>query len=126
MRSRPNYNTFNELNSIITSSYVGCLLTALLILPVLSNVLHPAVMTLTAVAYTFVVVPVMSGLYGVPTLRMLQRRLRWASRRARMSLVSLFRGCYKCSVIAAVLLYNFPMIFEESLDLQKHTGEVSN
>ena len=97
-----------------------------MILPVLSNVLHPAVMTLSAVAYTFVVVPVMAGLYGMPTMQMLQRRLRWASRRARTSLASLFRGCYKCSVIAAVLLYNFPMIFEESLELQKHTSEVSN
>ena len=96
-----------------------------MILPVLSNVLHPAVMTLSAVAYTFVVVPVMAGLYGLPTMQMLQRRLRSASRRARTSLASLLRGCYKCSVIAAVLLYNFPMIFEESLELQKHTSEVS-
>ena len=115
-----------ELNSIIPPSNVGCLLTALLILPVLSNVVHPAVMTLSAVAYTFVVVPVMAGLYGMPTMTMLQRRLRWASRRARTSLASLFRGCYKCSVIAAVLLYNFPIIFEESNELQKHTSEVSN
>ena len=101
------------------------MLTALLILPVLSNVLHPAVMTVTAVAYTFVVVPVMAGLYGMPTLRVLQRRLRWALRRARMLLGSLFRGCYKFCVIAAVLLYNLPMLFEESLELQKHTSEVN-
>ena len=101
------------------------MLTALLILPVLSNVIHPAVMTLSAVAYTFVVVPVMAGLYGMPTLRVLQRRLRWAFRRARMLLGSLFRGCYKFCVIAAVLLYNLPMLFEESLELQKHTSEVN-
>lgn len=100
------------------------MLTALLILPVLSNVLHPAVMTLTAVAYTFVVVPVVAGFYGTPTLWMLQRRLRRASRVARVRLGSLFRGCYKFLLIAAVLLYNLPMIFEESLDLQMHTSEV--
>lgn len=82
-------------------------------------------MTLTAVAYTFIVVPVMAGLYGMPTLRVLQRRLRWAWRIARMRLSSLFRGCYKFSAIAAVLLYNLPMIFEGSLELQKHTSEVS-
>ena len=82
-------------------------------------------MTLSAVAYTFVVVPVMAGLYGMPTLRVLQRRLRWAFRKARMLLGSLFRGCYKFCVIAAVLLYNLPMLFEESLELQKHTSEVN-
>ena len=82
-------------------------------------------MTLTAVAYTFIVVPVMSGLYGMPTLRVMQRRFRWAWRIAIVRLASLLRGCYKFSVIAAVLLYNLPMIFEESLELQKHASEVN-
>jgi hypothetical protein len=54
----------------------GCLLTALLILPVLSNVLHPAVMTFIVTTYTFVVVPVVSGLYGVPTLQLVQGKIR--------------------------------------------------
>ena len=108
----------------MNDNFPGCFLTALLILPVLSNVLHPVVMALSAVVYTFIVVPVMAGLYGMSAVRMWQRRLWWAWSSARVQLACLSRGCYKFNLIAAMLLCNLPMIFEESPDLQTHTSEV--
>ena len=108
----------------MNDNFAGCFLTALLILPVLSNVLHPAVMALSAVVYTLIVVPVMAGFYGMSAVRMWQRRLWWAWRRARVQLACLSRGCYKFNLIAAMLLCNLPMIFEESPVLQTHTSEV--
>ncbi len=103
----------------------GCLLTALLTLPVLANLLNPVAMTAIAMLYTFGVVPVASGLYGATTLRRLQRRLRfcrlWLDRRFR----GLLTSASEYGLVLVVAVCSLPQAYGASKDLQSRVSEVA-